>query len=92
MRAKGHFWLATRPEWVGEMSQAGALVRSEAMGLWWASIPKNQWPDTDQWRDFVLGNWDPVYGDRRQEIVFIGTAASPGRKPGTRLTDTIVNH
>ncbi|QOF94443.1 GTP-binding protein [Novacetimonas hansenii] len=73
VRAKGHFWLATRPEWVGEMSQAGALVRSEAMGLWWASIPKNQWPDSDQWRDFVLGNWDPVYGDRRQEIVFIGT-------------------
>ena len=73
VRAKGHFWLATRPEWVGEMSQAGALVRSEAMGLWWASIPKNQWPDTDQWRDFVFGNWDPVYGDRRQEIVFIGT-------------------
>lgn len=44
------------------------------MGLWWAAIPKNQWPDRDQWRDFVLGNWDPVYGDRRQEIVFIGTA------------------
>lgn len=72
VRAKGHFWLATRPDWVGEMSQAGALVRSEAMGLWWAAIPKNQWPDTDQWRDFVLGNWDPVFGDRRQEIVFIG--------------------
>jgi G3E family GTPase len=74
VRAKGHFWLATRPDWVGEMSQAGALVRSEAMGLWWAAIPKNQWPDTDQWRDFVLGNWDSIYGDRRQEIVFIGTA------------------
>lgn len=74
VRAKGHFWLATRPDWVGEMSQAGALVRSEAMGLWWAAIPKNQWPDSDQWRDFVLGNWDSVYGDRRQEIVFIGTA------------------
>ncbi|MBS1104189.1 zinc metallochaperone GTPase ZigA [Gluconobacter albidus] len=72
VRAKGHFWLATRPDWVGGMSQAGALVRSEAMGLWWAAIPKNQWPDTDQWRDFVLGNWDPVFGDRRQEIVFIG--------------------
>ena len=65
-------WLATRPDWVGEMSQAGALVRSEALGLWWTAIPKNQWPDTDQWRDFVLGNWDPVFGDRRQEIVFIG--------------------
>ncbi|MBB2160908.1 zinc metallochaperone GTPase ZigA [Gluconacetobacter sacchari] len=73
VRSKGHFWLATRPDWVGEMSQAGALVRNQAMGLWWASVPKAEWPDSDQWRDMVLGNWDPVYGDRRQEIVFIGT-------------------
>lgn len=73
VRTKGHFWLATRPDWVGEVGQAGALVRNQAIGLWWAAIPKNQWPDTDQWRDFVLSKWDPVFGDRRQEIVFIGT-------------------
>ncbi|CEF41794.1 hypothetical protein ASN_2506 [Acetobacter senegalensis] len=73
VRAKGHFWLATRPDWVGELGQAGALVRNQAIGLWWAAIPKSQWPDTDQWRDFVLSKWDPVFGDRRQEIVFIGT-------------------
>lgn len=73
VRAKGHFWLATRPDWVGELGQAGALVRNQAIGLWWAAIPKSQWPETDQWRDFVLSKWDPVFGDRRQEIVFIGT-------------------
>ncbi len=31
IRAKGFFWLATRPQWVGELAQAGALVRHEAI-------------------------------------------------------------
>ena len=73
IRAKGHFWLATRPEWVGELSQAGALVRHEATGFWWANGPKERWPDHPEWRLHVAKSWDAVYGDRRQEIVFIGT-------------------
>jgi G3E family GTPase len=72
IRAKGHFWIATRPEWVGELSQAGAIVRNEGMGYWWAAVPKERWPDHPEWRERVTKNWDPVYGDRRQEIVFIG--------------------
>lgn len=72
IRAKGHFWLATRPEWVGELSQAGALVRHEAMGVWWAEIPNARWPQDPAWREHLRQNWDSVYGDRRQEIVFIG--------------------
>jgi G3E family GTPase len=73
IRAKGHFWIATRPEWVGELSQAGAIIRSEGMGYWWAAVPKQRWPDYPEWRKRVEENWDPVYGDRRQEIVFIGS-------------------
>lgn len=73
IRAKGHFWIATRPEWVGELSQAGAIVRNEGMGYWWAAVPKEKWPDHPEWRKRVADSWDPVYGDRRQEIVFIGT-------------------
>lgn len=73
IRAKGHFWLATRPEWVGELSQAGAIVRNEGMGYWWAAVPKARWPEHPEWRKDVEKNWHPVYGDRRQEIVFIGT-------------------
>ncbi|MFT8898148.1 MAG: GTP-binding protein [Acetobacter sp.] len=74
IRAKGHFWLATRPEWVGELGQAGALVRTQALGRWWTTIPKEHWPDDADWRDHLFSKWDPLYGDRRQEIVFIGTA------------------
>ncbi|CAI9119504.1 zinc metallochaperone GTPase ZigA [Brytella acorum] len=73
VRSKGHFWLATRPEWVGELGQAGALVRTQALGLWWCEIPRSQWPDSDEWRGHLFSNWDPVYADRRQEMVFIGT-------------------
>src|SRR5262249_25623505 len=73
IRAKGHFWLATRPQWVGELSQAGAIVRNEAMGFWWAAVPKARWPQNETWRERLLDTWDPVYGDRRQELVFIGT-------------------
>jgi G3E family GTPase len=73
IRAKGHFWLATRPEWVGEVSQAGAFVRNEALGFWWAAVPKERWPEDGTWREKIMRDWHPVYGDRRQEIVFIGT-------------------
>jgi G3E family GTPase len=73
MRAKGFFWLATRPQWVGELSQAGALVRHEAIGYWWAAVPKNDWPDDERLIDRINKGWHKTWGDRRQEIVFIGT-------------------
>jgi G3E family GTPase len=73
VRAKGFFWLATRPQWVGEVSQAGALVRHEAMGYWWAAVPKKNWPDDDSLVARIKKGWHEQWGDRRQEIVFIGT-------------------
>lgn len=72
VRAKGFFWLATRPHYVGEISQAGALIRTGKRGLWWSSVPKHQWPDHPEWHVAMKPYLDPVWGDRRQEIVFIG--------------------
>jgi G3E family GTPase len=72
IRAKGHFWLATRPQWLGELSQAGAIVRNEGLGFWWAAVPLDRWPQHEEWRAQVKKHWHPAYGDRRQEIVFIG--------------------
>ncbi|NTE89535.1 GTP-binding protein [Agrobacterium rubi] len=72
VRAKGFFWLATRPDYVGEMSQAGALVRTQKMGRWWTSVPREQWPRDPGFIDMMTPYLDPVWGDRRQEIVFIG--------------------
>lgn len=73
IRAKGHFWLATRPDWVGEISHAGAVVRHQAMGIWWAAVPRERWPEHAEWRRSIEQNWDSVFEDRRQEIVFIGS-------------------
>ncbi|HUN95218.1 MAG TPA: zinc metallochaperone GTPase ZigA [Bradyrhizobium sp.] len=78
IRAKGHFWLATRPQWLGEISQAGAIIRTQALGFWWASVPIERWPDDPFWRRRLRENWNSVYGDRRQEIVFIGTGMDEG--------------
>jgi G3E family GTPase len=72
LRAKGSFWLATRPDWVGELSQAGALIRTEATNFWWAAVPPDDRPAADIRYRAVLENWHPDYGDRKQEIVFIG--------------------
>jgi hypothetical protein len=72
VRAKGFFWLATRPRFVGELSMAGALVRTEKRGLWWSAAPRQYWPDDPAWRRSMEPYFDPVWGDRRQELVFIG--------------------
>ena len=72
VRAKGFFWLATRPNYVGEISQAGAFVRTEKAGLWWSSIDKRNWPQDPNFERYMEPYLDPIWGDRRQEIVFIG--------------------
>ena len=72
VRAKGFFWLATRPNLTGEVSQAGALVRHQGIGTWWASVPREQWQESDSLTSYLENVWDPKFGDRRQEIVFIG--------------------
>lgn len=73
IRAKGHFWLATRPDWVAEFSLAGALSSVSPIGTWWASVPRSRWPDHEQMHAYMKNLWMEPFGDRRQEIVFIGT-------------------
>ena len=73
IRAKGHFWIATRPEWVAEFSLAGALSGAQPLGTWWASVPKEYWPEDERALEYVNSFWQEPWGDRRQEIVFIGS-------------------
>lgn len=72
IRAKGHFWLATRPDWVAEFSLAGALSSVRPLGQWWASVPEARWPTHPEGRRYLQQHWAEPYGDRRQELVFIG--------------------
>ena len=72
IRAKGHFWLATRPDWVAEISLAGVLKSVAPLGTWWASVPEERWPDSETFRAYANERWAEPWGARRQEIVFIG--------------------
>ena len=72
IRAKGHFWLATRSDFLGELAIAGHQKSVSRMGRWWAAVPRNRWPEDGSFEEFVIRHWDPVWGDRRQELVFIG--------------------
>ena len=79
IRAKGHFWLATRPDFLAELAKAGHQVEVSRMGRWWAAVPKQRWPDDGSFEAHVLKHWDPVWGDRRQELVFIGVGMDEPR-------------
>ena len=72
IRAKGHFWLATRPNWVAEYSLAGAVSSITPLGGWWVSVPRDRWPTHPDMLAEVAGKWAEPWGDRRQELVFIG--------------------
>ncbi|MEM0946103.1 MAG: GTP-binding protein [Pseudomonadota bacterium] len=72
IRAKGHFWIATRPGWVAEFSLAGTLSSIQPLGTWWASVPVERWPTHESARAYMAEHWQEPWGDRRQELVFIG--------------------
>ncbi|WP_367714239.1 GTP-binding protein (plasmid) [Nitratireductor sp. GISD-1A_MAKvit] len=79
IRAKGHFWVATRPDWVAEFSLAGALSSVKPLGTWWAAVPRERWPNHPEAKTFMDRYWSEPYGDRRQELVFIGTGMDRDR-------------
>jgi len=78
LRAKGFFWLASRFEVVGLWQQAGTQCRLDPAGRWWADSPINEWPQDKASRDRLLANWHDPFGDRRQELVFIGQEMDVG--------------
>jgi len=72
LRSKGFCWIATRHDWIGLWSQAGRVTELSPHAVWWAFVPKEGWPDDADERADILANFDGDYGDRRQELVFIG--------------------
>ncbi|KAJ3203930.1 hypothetical protein HDU67_009856 [Dinochytrium kinnereticum] len=72
LRSKGYLWLATRPKNLGEWSQAGLMVTIGNGGNWYSELPKQMWPEEPEMVEAIKKDMDPVLGDKRQEIVFIG--------------------
>ena len=72
IRSKGFFWLGSRLEYAGQWSQAGGIARYGYAGLFWRSVPKENWPTDEQALATIKENWIEPFGDMRQELVFIG--------------------
>ena len=75
LRTKGLFWLAPMRDYALNFSQAGGSLRVENAGNWWASMPL---PDRINYQDYaenrqdIESRWHPQFGDRLNELVFIG--------------------
>ena len=72
LRSKGYFWLATRPEFAGQWSQAGGIARYGFAGMFWKAVPKENWPEDEDYLASIEKQWEEPFGDMRQELVFIG--------------------
>ena len=72
IRSKGYFWLATRPQYAGQWSQAGGIARYGFAGLFWKAVPKKDWPTDEEYLENIKKTWVEPFGDMRQELVFIG--------------------
>ena len=92
LRTKGYFWISTRPEFAGELSQAGAFVRHECMGQWWDAVSEDQWPTGEDFARLVQKYWHKDYGDRRQEIVFIGLRSEMDERAIRAQLDACIIH
>ncbi len=75
IRAKGLFWLSSRPNDAINFSQAGGSSRLEKAGVWWASMPyaeRIRYNAFHENKDIIENKWHKQWGDRLNELVFIG--------------------
>lgn len=75
IRAKGLFWLASRPNDAINFSQAGGSSRLEKAGVWWISMSfaeRIQYQSFIDNREYIESKWSKQWGDRMNEVVFIG--------------------
>jgi G3E family GTPase len=72
LRSKGLAWIASRNDWAYDWSQAGCSVQINPAGYWWAAAPEDQIPDDEASLAEIRAQFDGPYGDRKQELIFIG--------------------
>lgn len=90
LRSKGYFWLATRPEFAGQWSQAGGIARYGFGGMFWSAVPRSRWPDDPEYLASIEKSWEEPFGDMRQELVFIGQGLDEPSVRGA-LDDCLLN-
>ncbi|MFA6961213.1 MAG: GTP-binding protein [Opitutaceae bacterium] len=73
LRAKGFFWTKDQPDEMQFMSVAGGVVRYDTLNYWWAAMIENGKARLEDRPEKIRALWAEPHGDRRQEMVFIGT-------------------
>lgn len=72
VRSKGFFWLASRNDNIGLLSQAGKSLSIQGAGNWVATFSKAEQEKLLEEDIDTKETWHPQYGDRKTELVFIG--------------------
>ena len=80
IRSKGLFWLGSRSDQALIWSSAGGSIKSDPAGVWWASMPFSERINYAAFVDnqaSIESDWEPPFGDRKIELVFIGQQLNP---------------
>ena len=80
IRSKGLFWLGSRSDQALIWSSAGGSIKSDPAGVWWASMPFSERINYSAFvnnQASIESDWEPPFGDRKIELVFIGQQLNP---------------
>lgn len=72
VRSKGFIWSAGHPNMALLFSRAGSSATLSPLTYWVASLPKAEQQQLMAQEPEVLAEWDPEFGDRKTQLVFIG--------------------
>ena len=72
IRAKGICYFGDEPDICYLFEQAGKQISLKNAGQWYATMPDWRIKEMLEQDEQLRRDWDPVYGDRMQKLVFIG--------------------
>ena len=72
IRAKGMCYFTEDTDKCYIFEQAGAQISMKEIGKWYATMPYDELQQQLSSDPTLRRDWDPVYGDRMQKLVFIG--------------------
>ncbi len=75
IRSKGLFWLASRSDQALIWGSAGGSLKTDPAGVWWDSMTFSERIEYASFvnnQEMIEAEWDPTFGDRKTELVFIG--------------------
>lgn len=72
IRTKGMCYFTDNPDRCYIFEQAGTQISMKDVGQWYATMPYDELQQELEKDAQLRRDWDPVYGDRMQKLVFIG--------------------